>query len=102
MQLKPDDVPDLIEGEIRRVTCNLSGAVGVNTISSATATSDTLTIGTPSISGTSINFLLTASQVGTHYVLVSCTLSSAETIKGRFRAKVQAETCASTSGDYDE
>lgn len=102
MQLKPDDVPDLIEGEIRRITCKLDGAVGVNSISAATAASDTLTIGTPSINGTSVNFLLTASQVGTHYVLVSCDLSSAETIKGRFRAKVQAETCAPSSGDYDE
>jgi hypothetical protein len=99
MQLKPDDVPEMIEGEIRRVTCKLNGAVGVNTIDTAEATSSNLTLGLPSISGTDISFLLTASQPGTYYVLVACTLSSSETIKGRFRVNVQAETCE-TSDDY--
>jgi hypothetical protein len=98
MQLKPNDLPELVEGEIRRVTCKLSGAVGVNSINTATATS-TLTVGAPSISGTEISFLLTASQTGTHYVLVSADLSSSETVKGKVRVKVQPADCSS-SDDY--
>lgn len=99
MELRPNDLPQLIEGEIRRVTCNLSGAVGVNSINSATVTSN-LTTGVISISGTSVSFLLTASQVGTHQVLVSGTLSSGETVKGKVRAKVKAAECGA-SDDYD-
>lgn len=99
MQLRPNDTPELIEGEIRRVTCNLAGAVGVNTISTATAES-TLTTGSVSISGTSINFLLTASQIGTHNLLVSATLSSSETVKGKLRVKVAPESCETYTDDY--
>lgn len=102
MELRPNDLPEMVEGEIRRVTANLSGAVGVNTISTATATSDTLTVGSPAISGTSISFLLTASQTGTHHVLMSCTLSSSETVKGKVRVKVTPDDCPSTSTDYGE
>lgn len=99
MQLRPNDLPELVEGEVRRVTCNLAGAVGVNSISSAEAES-TLTTGTVSISGTSINFLLTASQVGTHNLLVSAVLSSSETVKGKLRVKVSPETCETYTDDY--
>ena len=99
MLLRPNDLPEMVEGEIRRVTANLSGAVGTNSINSATATSDTLTVGTVSINGLSISFLVTASQVGTHHVLMECALSSSETIKGKVRVKVQPETC-SPSEDY--
>lgn len=102
MELRPNDLPVLIEGEIRRVTCTLSGAVGVNTISTATAESDNLTTGAVSISGTSISFLLTASQVGTHSLLVSGTLSSSETIKGKVRVKVVSDSCPSTTDDYGD
>jgi hypothetical protein len=98
MQLKPNDSPEMIEGEIRRFTFRLSGAVGVNTINTATATS-TLTVGTATPNGTEVTCLVTASQTGTHWVNVSCTLSSSETIKGRVRVKVQPETCSS-SDDY--
>lgn len=98
MQFRPNDLPELVEDEIRRITLNLSGAVGSNTISTATATSDNLTLGSVSISGTSISFLLTASQIGTHYILASCTLSSSETIKGYIRAKV----CGEPDDQYDE
>ena len=98
MLLKPNDLPEMVEGEIRRVTCKLSGAVGVNTINTAEATS-TLTVGTPSVNGLEVTFLVTASQTGTHYILVSADLSSSETVKGRVRVKVQPETCAS-SDDY--
>ena len=88
------------EGEIRRVTVNLSGAIGANTISAFTASSDNLTISSASSSGATGSFLLIASQVGTHYVLCSATLSSGETIKGYVRAKVKGVPC-STSRDYD-
>lgn len=101
MRLKPNDLPELVEGEIRRVTCKLSGAVGVNTINTATATSDNLTLGSASISGTDISFLLTASQVGTHNILVSATLSSSETVKGYIRAKVTSEPCPAST-DYGD
>jgi hypothetical protein len=83
MQLKPDDLPDLQEGEVRRVTVALSGALGANTVSTDSGM-----------------FLLTASQVGTHYVLCQATLSSGETIKGYVRAKVKAAPCSS-SADYE-
>jgi hypothetical protein len=98
MQLKPNDVPEMVEGEVRRITCKLDGAVGVNSINAATA-SGNLTTGVVSINGTSISFLLTASQVGTHYMLVSATLSSSETVKGKFRVKVSSTECGS-SNDY--
>lgn len=88
MEFRPNDLPAMVENEVRRATLNLSGAVGTNTISTATVTSDNLTLGAPSISGTSISFTVTASQIGTHYILASCTLSSSETIKGYIRAKV--------------
>lgn len=91
----------MIEGEVRRVAANLSGAIGVNTISSATASSDTLTIGAPSVSGSNVSFLVTASQQGTHNILVSAVLSSSETIKGYIRANVKGEPCTS-SDDYDD
>jgi hypothetical protein len=99
MQLKPDELPDMVEDEIRRVTLNLSGAVGINTINSATVSSDTLTCGTPSISGTSVTFTVTADNIGTHYILASCDLSSSETIKGYIRAKVTGKPCISSSSD---
>jgi hypothetical protein len=100
MLLKPDELPDMVEDEIRRVTLNLSGAVGVNTITDAEVTSDTLTCGAPSISGTSISFTVTGGQIGTHYILASCDLSSSETIKGYIRAKVTGRPCTSASDDY--
>jgi hypothetical protein len=101
MLLRPNDLPELVEGEIRRVTCKLSGAVGINSINTATATCDNLAVGTPSINGTEVSFLLTASQVGTHTILVSADLSSSETIKGKIRAKVQSATsCSDSAGDY--
>lgn len=90
----------MVESEVRRVTCNLAGAVGTNTINSAATSSSTLTVGSPSISGTSINFLVTASQVGTHQILASAILNSGETIKGYIRAKVTGVPCSS-SGDYE-
>ena len=101
MQFKPNELPDMVEGEVRRATLNLAGAVGVNTVDSATATSDNLTIASVTASGTTVNFLVTASQVGTHYILVSATLSSSETVKGYIRVKVTGEPCRNTD-DYDD
>lgn len=101
MQLKPDELPSLVEGEIRRVTLNLAGAVGVNEIDSATATS-TLTIGSVTPSGSTASFLVTASSIGTHYILASAVLDSGETIKGYIRAEVTGEPCASSSDGYND
>lgn len=101
MQLKPDELPDLVEGEVRRVTLNLSGAAGTNSISSAAVTSDNLTIASVSGSGTAVSFFVTASQIGTHNILVSAVLSSGETVKAYLRAVVTGEPCA-TSDHYDD
>lgn len=103
MQLKPDELPDLEEGEIRRVSVKLAGVTGVNTISDADISCDNLTIGTPSISGTNVSFLVTASQVGTHYILIAATLSSGEEPKAYVRAKVNAAPCPTSSNSrYDD
>lgn len=88
-------------GEIRRVIVNVSGAAGVNAISGTpTATSDTLTLGTASASGLAITFNVTANEVGTHSIIVSCDLDSSETIKGFIRAKVVDSTNCNARDDY--
>lgn len=102
MEFRPNDLPEMVENEIRRITLNLSGAVGTNSISTATVTADNLTVGSPAISGTSVSFLLTASQIGTHNILASCTLSSSETIKGYIRARVSGEPSESRVSDYGD
>jgi hypothetical protein len=99
MQLKPDELPDMVEGEVRRVGLNLSGAVGVNSINSSTATSDNLTLGATSNNGTTVSFSVTASQQGSHNILVTALLSSSETIKGYIKVKVVGEPCTQ-SDDY--
>jgi hypothetical protein len=92
----------MVEGEVRRASLNLAGAVGANTISSSTATSDGLTLGATSNSGTTVSFLVTASNQGTHHILVSAVLSSGETIKGYLRVKVTGEPCSTSSDGYDD
>lgn len=88
MRLKPNDLPEMELGEIRRVTFNLSGAVGNNTVNTFTITSPRLTFGTPSISGASASVTITAAEEGTHAIIASAELSSSETVKGFVRAKV--------------
>lgn len=100
MRLKPNDTPELELGEIRRLTFNLSGAVGANSISTAAISSPNLTFGATSISGTSFSVTVTASSVGTHNIIATCTLSSSETIKGHLRAKVVDSSCQSSGRDY--
>ena len=101
MELRPNDLPTMEKGEIRRVNVTVAGAAGINTISGTpTATCDGLTIGTVSSSGLVISFNVTADKVGTYPILVSCDLSSNETIKGMVRAKVVDSTTCSTSDDY--
>jgi hypothetical protein len=102
MQLRPDEIPDLVEGEVRKVTLNLSGAVGVNTISSFTVTADNLTIASASSSGVTGTFFVTGSQQGTHYIKATAVLSSGETIIGYIRATVKGEPSTSSSDDYDD
>lgn len=100
MQLKPDEIPDLVQGEIRKVLVNLSGAAGINTIEAFTATSANLTITSATSSGLQGSFFVSADKVGTHYILTAAELSSGETIKGYIRAKVVGEPCTSSSDDY--
>lgn len=100
MQLKPNELPDMVEGSVRRASVNCASVMGTNTISSATATSDTLTVGTPSISGANISFLVTADQVGTHWILLTANLSSSEVEKGYIRVKVSGQPCTQST-DYE-
>lgn len=92
MRLKPNDLPEMELGEVRRVTFNLAGAVGVNTITDFDISSPALTFGTPSISGASVTVMVTAAQCGTHAVIATAELSSNETVKGFVRAKVVDST----------
>lgn len=101
MRLKPNDLPEMELGEIRRVTFNLSGAIGANSISAFTITSPNLTFGTPSISGSSVSVTVTAANTGTHAIIASADLSSSETVKGFLRAKVvDSSKCYSSLDDY--
>lgn len=101
MQLKPDETPDLTLGEIRKVTVNLSGAAGINTIEEFGASNANLTITSPSSSGLTGSFFISADKQGTFYTLVSATLSSGEEIKGYVRSTVVGEPCVSSDRDYE-
>lgn len=101
MEIRPNDAPTMEKGEVRYFTLNVSGAAGVNSITgSPTAECERLTIGTPSASGLEVSFLVTADNVGTHNIIVTCELDSSETIKGFIRAKVVDSTCNSNERDY--
>lgn len=96
MLLKPDDLPPMVKGEARNVMFKLGGAVGANTITSASFTSvpDRLTFGTPSTTGTNVTVLVNAVQSGEYQIWCTATLSSSETIKGRTRVKIEdPEAC---------
>lgn len=102
MELKPNDLPVMELGEIRRVTVGLAGAAGTNAISGTpTASSDTLTCGTASASGLDVSFLLNADQVGTHSVMVEADLTSGETLRGYLRVKVIDSTHLTSTTDYE-
>ena len=101
MRLKPNDSPDMELGEVRRAVFKLSGAVGSNSISSATISSPNLTFGTPSVSGTQVSVTITAANTGTHMVKASAVLSSSETIIGYVRVKVLDSSCENGGRTYD-
>ncbi len=101
MRLKPNDLPELELGEVRRLTFNLSGAVGNNTINTFSISSPNLTFGTPSISGASVSVTLTAAQTGTHAIIATAALSSSETVKGFVRAKVVDSSNLSSNDRYN-
>jgi hypothetical protein len=101
MQLKPNETPDLRVGEKRRVTANIAGAAGVNSISSVDVTNDNMTITSPASSWLNITFFLEATQEGTFHTKVSAVLSSGETVIDYVRTRVRGVPC-STSADYDE
>lgn len=87
-------------GEARNVSFQLAGAVGLNNITSFTISSPNLTFGTPIVTGTDVEVLVTASQVGTHSIIATAELSSQETVKGFVRAKVVDSTYTEGSRDY--
>lgn len=87
-------------GEARNVSFQLAGAVGLNNITSFTISSPNLTFGTPIVTGTDVEVLVTASQVGTHSIIATAELSSQETVKGFVRAKVVDSTYTEGSSDY--
>jgi hypothetical protein len=99
-EFKPDELPDMVENAVMSVTLNLAAVAGTNTITPATVTCDTLTIGTPSIAGKNITFTVTASNLGTHQILASATLSNGEIVKGYIRACVKGEPCTDAR-DYE-
>lgn len=103
MRLKPNDSPCMELNEKRNFQFKLAGAVGANSISSAEVTTeDTLTIGSESVSGTTVTVPITATQTGTHMLKVQATLSSAEIIVGVLRVKVVDSTIqAGRTTDYD-
>lgn len=101
MELRPNDLPCMELGEVRRVNVNVSGAAGINSISGTpTATCDNLTIGTVSNSGLTISFNVTAATTGTHKIIVSADLDSNETIKGFVRVKVVDSSTDNYERDY--
>lgn len=102
MQLKPNETPDLRVGEKRRVSCNIAGAAGTNSISSVSVTNDNMTVESASASGLAINFFLTASHEGTFYTKVSAVLSSGETVIDYLRSKVKGIPCSADADRYDE
>lgn len=101
MRLKPNDLPEMELGEARNVTFQLAGAVGLNSISAFTISSPNLTFGTPIVTGTDVEVLVTASRVGTHAIIATAELSSQETVKGFVRAKVVDSSRCHSERDYD-
>lgn len=101
MQLKPNETPDITLGEKRRVTANIAGAAGTNSIGSVSVTNDNMTVSSASSSGLDISFFLEATQEGTFYTKVSAVLSSGETVIDYVRTRVRGEPCSSSSDDYD-
>lgn len=102
MRLKPNDAPCMEVNEKRNFQFKLSGAVGINSIVSATVTArGNLTVGTVSTSGTTVTVPVTATAQGTHTLKVSATLSSAEDIVGVIRVKVIDSTLETSARDYE-
>jgi hypothetical protein len=101
-KLSPDEIPTIIEDEVRKVTIDAASLCGTNTISGTpTATSETLTIGTVTKSGTSFSFNVTADQCGDNYVTIAAVLSNGETASAYFRVKVkQVPSSTSCCDDY--
>ena len=101
MRFRPNDIPDMELNEARRITFDLAGAVGTNTLSAPVVTCDALTVGTPTVSGKTIGVTITASRIGTHMVKCQATLSSSETVIGVARVRVTDTTMESNQdGDY--
>lgn len=103
MQLKPDETPDMYVGEKRRVSVNVAGVAGVNSISSVEVTNDKMTIESASSSGLNVTFFLTATQQGNFYTKIAPTLSSGETPTGYLRTLVKPDpTSNSDTTRYDD
>lgn len=102
MRLVPNDAPCMELNEIRRFQVKIDGAAGVNTITGTpTATCDTLTVGSATASGLTISFTVTATNTGTHALMVEADLSSSETVRGFIRVKVTDSTkSVNPVGDY--
>ncbi|MEN3973103.1 hypothetical protein WJS89_10525 [Sphingomicrobium sp. XHP0235] len=99
MRLRPDDLPDMEKGEVRSILFKLAGAVGINSIASATFEQcDGLSFGTPAINGTNVTVLMTAERTGTHMARLTADLSSDEIVKGACRVKV-VDSLTDCSGD---
>ena len=101
-KLSADEIPDLTQDEVREVTIKAASLCDGATISGTpTATSDTLTIGAVTKSGTSFSFTVTAADTGTHHITLTLVTSNGETAKAYLRVKVICEPDDCSSGcDY--
>lgn len=95
---KPNNLPDMVKDEVRKLTVACAPIAGSNTVSACSITddSDNLTIGSATISGKNAVISLTASQTGCYTLKVSATLSSSEIFKGIVDLRVIEPTAAVT------
>ena len=98
--LQPNDTPPMELGEARRFSFPLAAEVGVNTISSVEVAGSNLTLGTPTISGTTVAVRCSPDSTGTHYLTLLASLSSDEIVKKVLRVHCVDSTCQSNGRDY--
>lgn len=103
MRLRPDNLPEMVKGEQRLVTFKLAGAVGANSISDFTITSepDRLSFGSASTSGTNVTVRVDADEAGVYKLIATATLSSAEIVKGVVEVKIRDPLNEPVSDDYN-
>jgi hypothetical protein len=97
---KPNDLPDMELSSVRKLTFNVSGALGSATLSSLAITSPNLTFGSVTTATPSATVNVTAGNTGTHTIITTATLSNGEIIKGALRLRVVDSTHETNGRDY--